>query len=99
MRFNPETVSPRLVVAVLWIASMVMSGAGGTFLIGFDLGTTLIWVALTLLGPLLVWGFVAATKTRPQPQRPATAKAPQTQRPQAQRRAPSHRDGGTVRHA
>ena len=64
MQSNREMVSPRLVVAGLWISSMVISWAGGALLIGFDSGTTLIWLVLAVLGPLLVWGFVAAAQTQ-----------------------------------
>ena len=41
---------------------MLVSWVGGTLLIGFDPATTLIWLVLTLLGPILVWAFVAAAR-------------------------------------
>ena len=62
MKTDPKQVSPRLVVAALWITSMIISWACGALLIGFDSGTTLIWLMLTLLGPLLVWGFATVAR-------------------------------------
>ena len=57
---------PRLVVAGLWAASMLISWVGGTLVFGFDLGTTLIWLTILSLGPVLVWAFVvtAAAQAR-----------------------------------
>jgi len=72
---------------VLWLASMFISGVGGTILIGFDLGTTLIWLTLTLLGPLLVWGFVAAAEM----QSPTQARLGETERLRPVRRAQAAR--------
>ena len=67
MQFGDKSASPRLMVAVLWATSMFISWAGGTFIIGFDLGTTLIWLALTILGPMLVWAFLAAVEAQALP--------------------------------
>ena len=66
---------------------MLISWAGGTLLIGFDLGTTLIWLTLTILGPLLVWGFVAAVQIQTPSQshfhgQPTRAKTPSPLSPQ-----------------
>lgn len=60
-------------IATLWIVSMVVSWAGGTLVIGFDLGTTLIWLAFLILGPLLVWAYVAATQAQTNGRRLASA--------------------------
>ena len=62
MRSRRSTENPRVVVAGLWAVSMLVSWVGGTLLIGFDPATTLIWLVLTLLGPILVWAFVAAAR-------------------------------------
>lgn len=66
MQTRPTSVPPRLGIAVFWIASMVLSWACGALLFGFDFGTTLIWLALLILGPLLVWAFVALLQVQPQ---------------------------------
>jgi len=61
---SARSARPIRFVATLWIVSMLVSWAGGTLVIGFDLGTTLIWLTFLILGPLLVWAYVAATQAQ-----------------------------------
>ena len=58
---------------------MVIAWAGGFLLVGFDLGTTLIWLTLTVLGPLLVLGFAAAAQSGSQVRVPDSRPSPSTE--------------------
>ena len=62
-------------IAILWITSMFVSWAGGTLIIGFDLRTTLVWLAFLILGPLLVWVFAAVAEAQKGKRDTATAKS------------------------
>jgi membrane protein implicated in regulation of membrane protease activity len=74
MHSAARTARPRRVIAILWITSMIVSWAIGTLMIGFDLSTTLVWLAFLILGPLLVWVFVAAAETQKRRRDTASAK-------------------------
>ncbi len=83
MQFGTKTFPPRRVVAAYWAFSMFVAWAGGTLLIGFDLGTTVIWLAFTILAPVLVIAFVIAFVAAADPPRrtaPRVVSRPNTSR-------------------